>query len=40
MDYIKLFQNPSGTIDYTQPIEGFVKPTIHTESQDGTDIPT
>ena len=40
MNYIKLFQNSSGTIDYTKTIEGFVKPTIHKESQDGIDIPT
>ena len=40
MDYIKLFQKPAETINYTEPIEGFVKPTIHTELQDGTAIPT
>ena len=40
MDYIKLFQQPAGTINYTKPIEGFVKPTVHTEPQDGTAIST
>ena len=36
MDYIKLFQTPAGTIDYTKPIEGFVKPNITIQS----DTPT